>query len=49
MYLLNMKQLESFLGRKLSAVISTELGGANTAVALYVAAMTDSMIVDGDP
>ena len=44
-----MNQIESFLGRKISAVISTELGGENTAVALYVAAMTDSLIVDGDP
>ena len=49
MYLLNMKQLESFLGREVSAVISTELGGGNTATAFYVAAMTDRLIVDGDP
>ena len=49
MYLLNMKQLESFLGREVSAVISTELGGGNTATAFYVAAMTDRFIVDGDP
>ena len=32
MYLLNMKQIESFLRREVSAVISTELGGGNTAV-----------------
>lgn len=49
MYLLNMRQMESFLGQKVSAVISTELGGGNTATAFYVAAMTDSPIVDGDP
>ena len=49
MYLLNMKQLESFLGREVSAVISTELGGGNTATAFYVAAMTGRLIVDGDP
>ncbi len=49
MYLLNMRQMESFLGRKMSAVISTELGGGNTATAFYVAAMTGSPIVDGDP
>ncbi len=49
MYLLNMKQLESFLGRDVTAVISTELGGGNTATAFYVAAMTDRCIVDGDP
>ncbi len=49
MYLLNLKQLEGFLGREVSAVISTELGGGNTATAFYVAAMTDRLIVDGDP
>ena len=49
MYLLNMKQLERFLGRDVSAVISTELGGGNTATAFYVGAMTDRFIVDGDP
>ena len=49
MYLLNMKQLEQYLGREVTAVISTELGGGNTAAAFYVAAMTDKLIVDGDP
>ena len=49
MYLLNMKQLENFLKQDVSAVISTELGGGNTAAAFYVAAMTDKLIVDGDP
>ena len=49
MYLLNMKQLERFLGRKVSAVVSTELGGGNTATAFYVGAMTDIPIVDADP
>ena len=49
MYLLNLKQLEGFLGREVTAVISTELGGGNTATAFYVGAMTDRLIVDGDP
>ena len=49
MYLLNIKQLERFLGREVGAVISTELGGGNTAAAFYVAAMTDKPIIDGDP
>ncbi len=49
MYLLNMRQLERFLGHEVTAVISTELGGGNTATAFYVAAMTDRLIVDGDP
>ena len=48
-YVLCMKQLEKFLGRDLSAVISTELGGGNTASAFYVGAMTDRPIMDGDP
>lgn len=48
-YILCMRQLESFLGREVSAVISTELGGGNTATALYVGAMTGKYIVDGDP
>lgn len=49
MYLLNLRQLESFLRQEVTAVISTELGGGNTATAFYVAAMTDRLIVDGDP
>lgn len=48
-YVLCMKQLEQFLGRELGAVISTELGGGNTANALYVGAMTGRPIMDGDP
>lgn len=48
-YLLCKKQLEAFMGKSLGAVISTELGAANTATALYVGAMTDCPIVDGDP
>lgn len=48
-YILCMKQLERFLGREVSAVISTELGGGNTATAFYVGAMTGRPIVDGDP
>ena len=43
------KQLEDFCRKPLSAIISTELGAHNTATALYVAAMTDKLIVDGDP
>ena len=48
-YILCMRQLESFLGRELGAVISTELGGGNTATALYVGAMTGRPVMDGDP
>ncbi len=48
-FLLCMEQLEGFMGKELSGVISTELGGCNTAAALYVGAMTDRYILDGDP
>lgn len=48
-YILCKKQLERFMGRELGAVISTELGGGNTATAFYVGAMTGCPIVDGDP
>ncbi len=41
--------LENFLGKKFTAVISTELGGANTAIALATAARLGKPIVDGDP
>ena len=41
--------LENFMGRKFTAVISTELGGANTAAALATAARLGRPIVDGDP
>ena len=48
-FVLATKQLEEFCGKPLTAIISTELGGHNTATALYVAAMTGKLIVDGDP
>ncbi|MCD8083143.1 MAG: DUF917 domain-containing protein [Clostridiales bacterium] len=48
-YILCMRQMEQFLGREIAAVISTELGGGNTATALYCAAMTGRPIADGDP
>ncbi|MBQ0001840.1 MAG: DUF917 domain-containing protein [Clostridiales bacterium] len=48
-YILCMKQMEKFLGKEMTAVISTELGGGNTATALYCGAMTGRLIVDGDP
>lgn len=41
--------LEEYMGRKFEGVISTELGGANTAAALVTAAMLERPIVDGDP
>ncbi|MBQ1501720.1 MAG: DUF917 domain-containing protein, partial [Firmicutes bacterium] len=41
--------IEEYYGKKFSAVISTELGGANTAMALHTACMMDIPLVDGDP
>ena len=48
-YVLCMKQLEQYLGQELKAVVSTELGGHNTATALYCGAMGDKLILDADP
>ncbi len=41
--------LEEYMGRGFAGVISTELGGANTAAALATAARLGKPIVDGDP
>ena len=48
-YILCMKQMEEYMGKELKAVISTELGGLNTATALYCGAMAGKLIADGDP
>ena len=44
-----LKEMEKYAGKEIKAVISTELGGGNTAAALYVAAMSGKCLVDGDP
>lgn len=49
MPLLAFKAMEDFLGKEFYGVLSTELGGGNTAEALYVAAMLGRVIVDADP
>ncbi len=41
--------LEEYLGQDIYGVVPTELGGANTAVAFYVAAMQGRTILDADP
>jgi len=41
-------RMEEYLGKKISAVLASELGGGNTAVALSIAAKLDLPIVDGD-
>jgi len=42
------RRLESYTGKSFQGMIPCELGGANTAVAAYVAAMTDVCLVDAD-
>ena len=48
-YNMALEQMERYLGKPVKAVISTELGGGNTAKAMYVAATTGKLIMDGDP
>lgn len=47
--ILALKKLEDYLGQKFVAVSSTELGGANTAEALHIAALLGIPIMDADP
>lgn len=47
--LIALEAVERYLGRAVPAMISTELGADNTAIAFYVAAMTDRIMLDGDP
>ncbi len=44
-----LQKMERHLNKPIKAVIATELGGGNTATALYCAAMSGKCIVDGDP
>lgn len=43
------KVMEEYMGKNFYGVISTELGGFNTALALYVGASVGKYIVDADP
>ncbi len=45
---LALRTLERKLKRRISAVIPTEIGGGNTAVALHVAAISALPVIDGD-
>lgn len=47
--LLAFQALEEYVGQKFFGTISTELGGGNTAIAFYTAAMLGIHIVDADP
>ena len=42
------EKLQDYIGTPFYGVISTELGGANTAYALHIGAFLDKAIVDGD-
>ncbi len=44
-----METLEKHMEKEIKGVISTELGGGNTAIAFYTGAMMNKYIVDGDP
>lgn len=48
-HVLALREMEKYLGKEVKAVISTELGGGNTATAFYAGAMSGKYIVDGDP
>ena len=43
------ERLEEYLGQTIYGSVACELGGTNTAVAFYVAAMNDGVVLDGDP
>jgi len=43
------RAIEDYFGESFVGVVSTELGGGNTAVAFYAGAMLDKYIVDADP
>jgi uncharacterized protein len=43
------KAMEEYFGKEFYGVISTELGGGNTAISLYVGAWSDKVIIDADP
>ncbi len=42
------ERMEKYLGKKIDAVLASELGGGNTGVALSIAARLNRPIVDGD-
>ena len=47
--LIALEAVEKIMGKPVPAMISTELGADNTAIAFYTAAMNDRIILDGDP
>ncbi len=47
--MLAFQRLEEYTGEKYYGTICCELGGSNTAISFYVAAMADGYIIDADP
>lgn len=43
------RRFEDYLGKRFYGTISCELGGSNTAIAFYAAAMSGAYIIDADP
>ncbi|ABO48943.1 protein of unknown function DUF917 [Desulforamulus reducens MI-1] len=43
------RAMEEYMGKEFYGVVSTELGGGNTAKAFYVGAMAGKYIIDADP
>jgi len=43
------RRLEAHLGQKIFGTVPCELGGSNTAVPFYVAAMEGAVVIDADP
>ncbi len=48
-HIMSITNAEKFLGKPLKAVVSTELGGGNTAAAFYSGAMAGKLLLDADP
>lgn len=47
--LLAVRRMRSYLDQPLFGMIACELGGSNTAVPFFVAAMEDAVVIDADP
>lgn len=48
-HIMSITNMEEYLREPIKAVVSTELGGGNTAAAFYAGAMADKPILDADP
>lgn len=48
-HIMAITNMEKFMNKPIKAVVSTELGGGNTAAAFYAGAMAGKLILDADP